>query len=62
MEIHKSFQLKNMILNYLGQYKILGVYDSSKVGEKKGCKEVTSLGVYQWSVEGITESTMIGPI
>ena len=46
MEIHKSFQLKNMILNYLGQYKILGVYDSSKVGEKKGCKEVTSLGVY----------------
>ena len=41
---------------------ILVVADSYKVKEELGCKEGTSLGVYEWSVEGITEVLIIGSI
>ena len=41
---------------------ILVVANSYKVREEIGCKEDKSLGVYEWSVDGITEGNMIGTI
>ena len=41
---------------------MISVDDYSKAQEVLGCKEVTSLGVSVWYVEGITEVIMIGTI
>ena len=41
---------------------MIGVVDYSKDEEELGYKEITSIGVYEWSVEGTTEGNMIVPI
>ena len=41
---------------------MLSVTDSYKVGEELGCKEGTSIGVSEWSVEGISEEAMLDSI
>ena len=38
---------------------MLGVADYSKLGEELGCKEVASLGVSEWWVEGTTEDNIL---
>ena len=38
---------------------MLGIVDYSKVGGEPDCKEDTSLGVYEWSLEGIIEGIML---
>ena len=41
---------------------MIGVADSSKVGELLGCNENTLLGVSEWAVDGITKGIMLGII
>ena len=40
--------------------KMLGVSEYTKVGGELDYKEGTSIGVYAWSVESITEVNMLG--
>ena len=43
----------------LSENIMLGVADYSKLGEELGCKEVASLGVSEWWVEGTTEDNIL---